>query len=33
MMIGREAFGHLDLVLKAIVQSLVPVSGVSLLVV
>ena len=32
-MIGRETFGHLDLVLKAIIQNLSPFGGVSLLVV
>ena len=31
--IGRETFGHLDLVLKAIMQNLSPFGGVSLLVV
>ena len=32
-MIERETFGHLDIVLKAIMQNLSPFSGVSLLVV
>ena len=32
-MIGRETFKHLDLALKAIVQNLLPLSGVSLVVV
>ena len=32
-MIGRESFGHLDLVLKAIMQNSSPFGGVSLLVV
>ena len=30
-MIGRETFGHLDLVLKAIMQNSSPFGGVSLL--
>ena len=32
-MIGRESFGYLDLVLKAIMQNSAPFGGVSLLVV
>ena len=32
-MIGRETFKHLDVALKAIVQNLLPLSGVSLVVV